>query len=60
MGGGGLLVDDHLGDAGAVAQIEEDEPAVVAAAVDPAHENDILARVFGAKLSTHPGALQSA
>jgi hypothetical protein len=33
---------------------------VVAAAVDPAHENDILPRVFGAQLSTHPGPLQSA
>jgi hypothetical protein len=60
VGGCGLLVDDDLGDAGAVAQIEEDEATVVAAAVDPAHEDDILARVLGAKLSTHPGALQSA
>jgi hypothetical protein len=60
VGGCDLLVDHDLGDAGAIAQIEEDETAVVAAAVDPAHENDILARVFGAKLSTHPGALQSA
>ena len=60
VGGFDLLVDDDLRDAGAVAQIEEDEAAVVAAAVDPAHENDILPRVLGAKLSTHPGALQSA
>ena len=60
VGGRDLLVNDDLRDAGAVAQIEEDEAAVVAAAVDPAHQNDILPRVFGAKLSTHPGALQSA
>jgi len=33
---------------------------MVAAAVDPAHENDILAGVLGAQLSTHPGTLQSA
>ncbi len=58
VGGFDLLVDHDLRDAGAVAQIEEDEAAVVAAAVDPAHENDILPRVLGAKLSTHPGALQ--
>ena len=35
-----------LRDAGAVAQIEKDEAAVVAAAADPAHENDVLARVL--------------
>ena len=59
VGGGDLLVDDDLGDSGAVAQVEEDEAAMVAAAVDPAHENDVLPRVLGAKLSTHSGALQS-
>jgi hypothetical protein len=31
-----LRVDDDLHDAGAVAQVEEDEAAVVAAAVHPA------------------------
>ena len=60
VGGCDLLIDDHLRDAGAVAQVEEDEAAVVAAAVDPAHQHDVLPRVFGAKLSTHPGPLQSA
>ena len=39
-GGAGLLVDDDLGNAGAVAEVDEDEAAVVAAAVDPAHEGD--------------------
>ena len=36
--GGEGFVENDLGDAGAVAEIEEDEVAVVAAAVDPAHE----------------------
>ena len=34
--GGGLGVEDELHEPGAVAQVDEDQPAVVAAAVDPA------------------------
>ena len=49
--GGELLVEDDLGDAGAVAQVEEDEVAVVAAAVDPAHEDHLLAGVGGAQVA---------
>ena len=55
-----LLVDDDLGDAGAVAQIEEDEAAVVAPAVDPAHQDDVLPCVFCAKVSAHLRPLQTA
>ena len=55
-----FFVDDDLGDAGAVAEVEEDEAAVVAAAVDPAHEDDVLPRVFGAEFATHVRALQAA
>ena len=46
-----LLVEDDLGDAGAVAEVEEDEVAVVAAAVDPAHQNHLLAGVGGAQVA---------
>ena len=49
--GGQLLVEHNLGDAGAVAQIEEDEVAVVAAAVDPAHQDHLLAGVGGAQVA---------
>ncbi len=46
-----LLVENDLRDAGAVAEVEEDEVAVVAAAVDPAHQNHLLAGVGGAQLA---------
>ena len=36
-----LRVDDELDDPGAVAQVDEDQPAVVAAAVDPAGDPDL-------------------
>jgi hypothetical protein len=54
-----FLVEDDLGDAAAVAQIEKDQVAVVAAAVDPAHEDDVLAGVSGAKIAAHVGAFES-
>ena len=38
--GAGFGGDDDLRDAGAVAQIEKDEVAEVAAPVHPAHEDD--------------------
>ena len=49
--GGQLLVQHDLRDAGAVAQVEEDEVAVVAAAVDPAHQHHLLAGVGGAQFA---------
>ena len=55
-----LLIEDNLGDAAAVAEVEEDEVAVVAAAVDPAHEDDGLACVGGAEIAAHVGAFESA
>ena len=62
---GGFFVEDDLGDAGAVAEVEEDEIAVVAAAVDPAHERYGFAgvglvNVTGAQVATHVGALEGA
>ena len=44
--GGALGVDDELELAGVVAQVDEDEAAVVAARVDPAGDGDALADVW--------------
>lgn len=44
-----LGVEDHLGDAVAVAQVHEDDAAVVAALGHPAHEGDALANMLGAQ-----------
>ena len=44
-------VQHNLADAGAVAQIEKDQVAVIAAAVDPAHEDHGLPSVRGAKIA---------
>ena len=46
-----LLVEHHLDDAAAVAQVEEDQVAVVAAAVYPAHHNHVFAGVGGAQIA---------
>ncbi len=53
-----FLVEHHLADAGAVAQIEEDQVAVVAAAVDPAHHDNVLAGVGGAQFAAAVGAFK--
>ena len=39
------VIEHDLGDAGAVAQVDEDEVAEIAAAVHPSHENGFFARV---------------
>jgi hypothetical protein len=46
-----LGVEDDLDEAGGVAEVEEDEAAVIAAAVDPAGEGDGLAGVLRAERS---------
>jgi hypothetical protein len=52
-----VLIEDDLGDAGAVAEVEEDEVAVIAASVDPPHQHNIFAGIAGAKLTAGMGAL---
>src|SRR3954454_6003602 len=47
---GGLRVDDELHDAGAVAQVDEDQAAVVAAAVHPSGQAHLGAAAVGAQL----------
>jgi hypothetical protein len=44
---------------GAIAEIEKDEIAVVAAPVDPAHQNHVLAVLLRTELAALVGALQS-
>ena len=46
-----LLVEHDLRDAGAVAHVEKNEVAVVAAAIDPAHEGNGGSGVGGAEVS---------
>ena len=48
-----LGVDHELRDPGAVAQVDEDEPAVVAAPRGPAGERQPLADVLGPRLAAH-------
>ena len=56
--GAGVGGDDDLRDAAAVAQIEEDEVAEIAAAVHPSHEHNFRAGVGGAQLATHMSTFQ--
>ena len=44
-----VRVEDELGDPFAVAQIDEDQIAMVAAARDPAEEDDLVPHVGGAE-----------
>src|SRR6266478_4344464 len=53
-----LLVEDHLDDAGAVAHIEKEQIAEVAAARDPAHHNRVAPFVFGAQFAAEVCSLQ--
>ena len=48
-----FVVEHDLGDAAAVAQIDEDDVAEIAAAVDPSHEDSFLARVGEAQSPAH-------
>jgi hypothetical protein len=56
----GFFVEHHLRDAGAVAEVEEDEVAVVAAAVHPAHQGNGFAGVRDAEIAAAMRALQGA
>jgi hypothetical protein len=51
-----LFVEDDLDDAGAVAEVEEEEIAEVAAAMDPAHYDGVVAGVGGAESAAVVGA----
>jgi len=55
-----FFVEHDLRDAGAIAEVEEDEVAVVAAAVDPTHEGNGLAGVGGAEFAAGVRALERA
>ena len=49
--GCGLGVDDDLGDAVAIAQVDEDQLAHVAPAIDPARERDLAPSMLGARVT---------
>ena len=46
-------IDDHLHQASAIAEVDEDQPAMVADSVHPALQDDVLANVIGADLAAH-------
>jgi len=48
---GDIRVEDDLDDALAVAQINEDDAAVVAASVHPPHQDHVLPRVGGPEVA---------
>src|SRR5439155_3360650 len=51
-------VEDDLSDAFAVAQIDKNELAVIAPAIDPAHHHDLLSLVSGRQFSAHVSSLK--
>jgi hypothetical protein len=51
-------VQHDLRDAGAVAQVKEDEIAVVAPAINPAHQNNVLPILLHTELAAPVSALQ--
>jgi hypothetical protein len=53
-----FLVEDDLNDAGAIANVEEEKIAEVAAAMDPAHDDGGSAGVGGAQGAAVVGALE--
>jgi hypothetical protein len=55
--GGRIGLDHALGDAVMVAQVDEDQPAMVAAPVDPARQADGLPDIGLAKLAAGVGAI---
>ena len=48
-----FLVADNLGDARAIAHVNEDKIAQIAAAIDPSHEHGFLAGIGGAQRAAH-------
>src|SRR3990172_4709345 len=53
-----VLLEHHLGEPLAVAQVDEDRPAVVAAVVDPAEEHDLLVEVSLGQFTARMSALE--
>ena len=58
--GGGVLVEDHLDNAGAVAQVDKDQVAQVAPPRNPTHQDDIATVVADAQRAAVMCALESA
>jgi hypothetical protein len=54
------VVENDLHDPGAVAQVDEDDLAQIATAVDPSHEYNFLASVRESELSAHVSSFEIA
>jgi hypothetical protein len=46
-----IRVEGQLGNASPVTQVDENQAAMVAPTVDPAHQTDILANLFGTQVA---------
>src|SRR5580704_5622175 len=55
-----FFVEDHLDDSSAIAHVEEEEIAKVAAAMDPAENNDVLIGVRSTECAAVVSAFQIA
>ena len=53
-----LLVEDNLSESGAVAQIDENQLAQIAPAMDPTHQHDVFVRVGRAQIAAIVCAFQ--
>jgi hypothetical protein len=51
-----IRIKDNLGQAPTVTQVDEDQAPMIAAAVDPASQGDLLSGMFRAKLVTGIGS----
>ncbi len=58
--GNQFFIEHNLGNAAAVAHIEKDQVAVIAATVNPAHEHYLLAGVGGTQFAAEMGTFQIA
>jgi hypothetical protein len=59
-GGADVLVKDGLRMTGTIAEIDEDDGAVIAAAMRPSHQKDFLSGMFGAEFTAHVSAAEVA
>jgi hypothetical protein len=47
----GFRVEDNLGQSPSIAQVDEDQPAMVSSAMNPAGQRHLFGRVFGSEFS---------
>src|SRR5699024_3959424 len=54
----GVGLEDDLGDAVPITQVDEDAPAVISAHLDPTEEHDFPSDILGAKLPARMGSFE--